>query len=80
MWEREKPEEDVPVNGCAVHDRKDDEEYGFVTADTEKTARQIIPAYEMRPEIEEDYRQLSISLCPCCHYPFSILCRSPPDF
>jgi hypothetical protein len=30
----------------------------FITTDTEKTARQIILAYEMRPEIEEDYRQL----------------------
>jgi hypothetical protein len=30
----------------------------FVATDTEKTARQIIPAYEMTPEIEEDYRQL----------------------
>jgi hypothetical protein len=26
--------------------------------DTTKTARQIIPVHEMRPEIEEDYRQL----------------------
>ncbi|MDR0557204.1 MAG: transposase [Treponema sp.] len=57
MWERESPEENVPVNGCVVHDRKDDEQYVFVTTDTEKTARQIMLAYEMRPEIEEDYRQ-----------------------
>jgi hypothetical protein len=58
MWESEERENDVPVSGCVVHDRKDDEYYVFVTTDTGKTARQIIMAYEMRPEIEEDYRQL----------------------
>ena len=63
MWESERPEADVPVNGCVVHDRKDDEYYVFVTTDTEKTARQIILAYEMRPEIEEDYRQLKDFWC-----------------
>jgi hypothetical protein len=63
MWESANPEEDVPVNGCVVHDRKDDEYYMFVTTDTEKTARQIIPAYEMRPGIEEDYRQLKDFWC-----------------
>jgi hypothetical protein len=63
MWESDKPEEDVPINGCVVHDRKDDEYYVFVTTDTEKTARQIILAYEMRPEIEEDYRQLKDFWC-----------------
>jgi hypothetical protein len=30
----------------------------FITTDTAKTARQIILAYELRPEIAEDYRQL----------------------
>jgi hypothetical protein len=41
-----------------VWDEKEEEYYVFVTTDTEKTARQIILASEMRPEIEEDYRQL----------------------
>jgi hypothetical protein len=58
MWESDAPENDVPLNGCVVHDAKDGEYYVFVTTDTGKTARQIILAYEMRPEIEEDYRQL----------------------
>lgn len=30
----------------------------FVTTDTSKLARDIIKIYELRPEIEEDYRQL----------------------
>lgn len=29
-----------------------------MTTDTGKTARQIINAYELRPEIEEDFRQM----------------------
>jgi hypothetical protein len=58
MWESERREEDVPVNSCVVWDEKEGEYYVFITTDTEKTARQIILAYEMRPEIEEDYRQL----------------------
>jgi hypothetical protein len=58
MWESGKPEEDVAINSCVVWDEKEGEYYVFVTTDTEKTARQIILAYEMRPEIEEDYRQL----------------------
>jgi hypothetical protein len=34
------------------------EHYVFITTDTEKTGRQIIAAYEMRPEIEEGCRQI----------------------
>jgi hypothetical protein len=48
----------VPLNACVVWDTKDDEYYVFVTTDTTKTAKQIIQTYELRPEIEEDYRQL----------------------
>jgi hypothetical protein len=58
MRESDTPKDDVPINGCVVHDSKDDEYYVFITTDTTKTARQIINTYEMRPEIEEDYRQL----------------------
>jgi hypothetical protein len=58
MWESGRSEEDVPVNSCVVWGEKEEEYYVFITTDTEKTARQIILAYEMRPEIEEDYRQL----------------------
>jgi hypothetical protein len=46
-----------------VWDEQEGEYYVFVTTDTEKTARQIILAYEMRPEIEEDYRQLKDFWC-----------------
>ena len=31
---------------------------GFVTTDTDATAKDIISIYELRPEIEEDFRQL----------------------
>ncbi|MHC6202376.1 hypothetical protein ACYULU_04185, partial [Breznakiellaceae bacterium SP9] len=54
---------DVPVNACVVHDRKDNKYYVFVTTDTTRTARQIILTYEIRPEIEEDYRQLKDFWC-----------------
>jgi hypothetical protein len=58
LWQSDDPENDVPINACVVRDIKEDEYYVFVTTDTEKTARQIIQTYELRPEIEEDYRQL----------------------
>lgn len=34
------------------------EYFVFVTTDLKKTAKQIIQTYELRPEIEEDYRQI----------------------
>ena len=58
MWQSEQPENDVPVNACVVWDTKEGEYYVFVTTDTSKSAKQIIQTYELRPEIEEDYRQL----------------------
>ena len=58
MWQSEQPEDDVPLNACVVWDTKDDKYYVFVTTDVTKTAKQIIQTYELRPEIEEDYRQL----------------------
>ena len=30
----------------------------FISTDLKKTARQIVQTYELRPEIEEDYRQI----------------------
>lgn len=33
-------------------------DFVFMTTDTSKTARQIINTYELRPEIEEDFRQM----------------------
>ena len=58
LWESDKPEEDVPVNACVVHDKKTDKYFVFMTTDTDRTARQIINTYELRPEIEEDFRQM----------------------
>lgn len=58
LWESGKPEEDVPINACVVHDRKTDKYLVFMTTDTGRTARQIINTYELRPEIEEDFRQM----------------------
>ena len=58
MWESESPESDVDLNACVVWEEKDDEYYVFMTTDMHKTARQIIRTYELRAEIEEDYRQI----------------------
>lgn len=58
LWESEEPEKDVPINACVVHDTKTDKYFVFMTTDTEKTAKQIIEMYELRPEIEEDFRQM----------------------
>ena len=57
-WESDTPDKDVPINACVVWDKKEDEYFVFVTTDTTKSAREIILTYELRPEIEEDYRQL----------------------
>lgn len=58
FWESDGPEKDVPVNACVVHDKKTDKYFVFMTTDTSRTARQIINTYELRPEIEEDFRQM----------------------
>ena len=57
-WESCNPEEDVPFNSCVVWDRAEDDYFVFITTDTTATAKDIIRTYELRPEIEEDYRQL----------------------
>lgn len=58
MWQSNTPDKDVDLCACVVHDKKDNEYYVFLTTDTNKTAKQIINTYELRPEIEEDYRQI----------------------
>lgn len=58
LWESSNPQEDVPINACVVHDKKTDKYFVFMTTDTSRTARQIINTYELRPEIEEDFRQM----------------------
>ena len=58
LWESDEPEKDVPINACVVHDKKTDKYFVFMTTDTGRTARQIINTYGLRPEIEEDFRQM----------------------
>lgn len=57
-WISDNPEKDVPINGCVVWDKKDNEYFVFITTDIGRKANEIIMTYELRPEIEEDYRQL----------------------
>lgn len=57
-WESDKPENDVEINAVVVWDEENNNYSVFSTTDTNKTAKQIITTYELRPEIEEDYRQL----------------------
>lgn len=58
LWTSGDPAQDVPVNACVVHDTKADKYFVFMTTDTKKTACQIVKTYELRPEIEEDFRQM----------------------
>lgn len=57
-WQSKNLQDDVDSNGCVVWDVESDFHAVFVTTDTTATAEQIIKTYELRPEIEEDYRQL----------------------
>lgn len=58
FWQSDNPDQDVKLNTCVVYDKKDEEYFVFVTTNLEETARQVIKTYELRPEIEEDFRQL----------------------
>lgn len=51
---------DVELNSCVVWDTETDSYFVFCTTDTTVSAKQIITTYELRPEIEEDYRQLKV--------------------
>ena len=57
-WQSDIPENDVKINSCVAYDKKNDEYFVFVTTNLEDTARQLIKIYELRTEIEEDFRQL----------------------
>lgn len=60
-WESKKPEpglENVDLNACVVWDIETGQYFVFVTTDTTKSAVDILKIYSLRPEIEEDYRQL----------------------
>lgn len=57
-WVSSNPKEDVPINSCVVWDKEEDKYFVFITTDLNASAKDIIMTYELRPEIEEDYRQL----------------------
>ncbi|MCI8700189.1 MAG: transposase [Clostridia bacterium] len=58
FWESDNPENDVPINAAVSWEPESDNYFVFITTDTTVSAKQIIKTYELRPEIEEDYRQL----------------------
>ena len=62
LWESDNPENDVDFNACVVWDtaatEKDKEYFVFITTDVSQSAKMIIKTYELRPEIEEDFRQI----------------------
>lgn len=57
-WRSSNPKEDVPVNACVVWDKETNNYFVFVTTELTASAKDIVTTYELRPEIEEDYRQL----------------------
>ncbi|MTI66554.1 MAG: transposase [Firmicutes bacterium] len=58
FWESKDPTKDVPLNACVVHDKKINNYFVFLSTETNCSARQIVNTYELRPEIEEDFRQI----------------------
>jgi len=57
-WCSSSPDNDVPINACVVWDTEINEYFVFATTDLNKSDKEIIMTYELRPEVEEDYRQL----------------------
>ena len=60
-WIDPEPEigvDNVNINACVVKDEATNEYFVFATTDTSQTAINILRTYNLRPEIEEDYRQL----------------------
>lgn len=65
FWQSDDPEQDkkVPLNACVVRESRpdtdqEDEYWVFITTHLSSSAKSIIQTYELRPEIEEDYRQI----------------------
>lgn len=56
--EREFYIPDVPINGCVIWYQDTDAYSVVITTDLSKSARDISKIYHLRPEIEEDYRQI----------------------
>ena len=60
-WQPEEREFDIPdvaLNGCVIWYENTDSYAVIVTTDLSKSAKNIINTYCLRPEIEEDYRQI----------------------
>ena len=57
-WKGTDPDNNVPINTCVLWDKNEDAYHVFITTDMSVDAKDIILTYELRPEIEEDYRQL----------------------
>ena len=57
-WKSDNSQNDVDINGCVVWDNSNDSYFVFATTDITQTAANILRMYNLRPEIEEDYRQL----------------------
>lgn len=57
-WAENKVEDYIKLNACVVWTKGVDGYFVFTTTDMSKTAEEIIMMYQLRPEIEEDFRQL----------------------
>lgn len=57
-YQREFDIPDVPLNGCVIWNESTNFYSVIVTTDLSKSAKSIIDTYCLRPEIEEDYRQI----------------------
>ena len=57
-WDTYGESKDIPINACVVWDIDTDKYIVIATTNTKASAREIVSTYEIRPEIEEDFRQL----------------------
>lgn len=57
-WDSSNILNDVPINACVVWDFEKNNYMVFITTNMNTSAKDIITTYEIRPEIEEDFRQL----------------------
>lgn len=57
-WDTYSVYKDVPINACVVWDIDNNKHIVIVTTNTNASAKEIVSTYELRPEIEEDFRQL----------------------
>lgn len=57
-WCSENISNDVPINACVIWDKEFDTYSVILATDLDMPASKIVKTYHMRPEIEEDYRQI----------------------